>query len=130
MTDMGRRLLLDTHVLLWWSDDRESRLGDATRDDIWDADVVYVSIASAWELAIKVSSGKLRLDMPFQAVLDVNEFQLLPLSLAHVERVATLPRHHGDPFDRMLAAQAMHEGLTLVTHDRAFAPYAIPVSWA
>lgn len=126
---LASRVLLDTHVILWWADDRSERLDDMVRDYIRDADVVYVSMASAWELAIKTSTGKMRLDEPFRHTLAKHEFVLLPLDLAHVELVATLPRHHGDPFDRMLAAQAIHEGLTLVTHDRAFAPYDLSVRW-
>jgi PIN domain nuclease of toxin-antitoxin system len=59
----------------------------------------------------------------------VNRFEILPITVDHIERVATLPPFHKDPFDRMLAAQALHEGLTLVTHDRAFTPYALPVRW-
>lgn len=93
------------------------------------APAVYVSIASAWELAIKSALGKMRLRVTFAHALSVNNFVALPVTLDHVDRVAGLPHHHGDPFDRMLAAQALHERLTLVTHDAAFGGYGLPVLW-
>ena len=125
----GPGVLLDTHAFLWWSSG-DPRLRADARQAILDAPAVYVSIATAWELAIKSSLGKLRVDVPFRHAVRINQFESLAITLDHTERVAALPRHHGDPFDRMLAAQALHEGLTLVTHDRAFAPYALPVLWA
>ena len=123
------RLLLDTHVFLWWRDESPRILPDIA-DEIGSADAVFVSIATAWEIAIKVSSGRLRVPGPVGPAILESGFHPLAITIEHTERVATLPRHHGDPFDRMLAAQAMHEGLTLVTHDRAFAPYAVPLRWA
>ena len=122
-------VLLDTHAFLWWSSG-DPRLGAEARQAILAAPSVYVSIATAWEMAIKASIGKLRVDVPYRHAVRVNRFESLQITLDHVERVAALPRHHGDPFDRMLAAQTLHEGLTLVTHDRAFAPYALPLLWA
>lgn len=130
MTGTSKGLLLDTHVFLWWAEDVEGRVSEAVREAIATAPHLYVSIASAWELAIKVSSGKLRFDTGFRHAVEVNRATVLPVTLDHVERVATLPHHHGDPFDRMLAAQTMHEGLTLVTHDRAFVPYELSIAWA
>ncbi|AHG89179.1 PilT protein domain protein [Gemmatirosa kalamazoonensis] len=128
MTATAERLLLDSHVFLWWSMGDE-RVRSGTRRAILDAPEVYVSMASLWELAIKASIGKLRVGVSLRYAVTVNHFTVLPVSLDHVERVANLPHHHRDPFDRMLAAQALHEGLTLVTHDRSFAPYALPVRW-
>ncbi len=122
------RLLLDTHVLLWWSTD-SPRLAEGARDAIRSAGRVAVSAASAWEAAIKAGMGKLTLDVPFERVAEVNGFDKLPITLAHAAAVATLPEHHRDPFDRMLVAQARSEGLTLVTHDRAIEPYGIPILW-
>ena len=122
------RLLLDTHVFIWWREKSTRLLPDVARD-IAQADAVFVSVATAWEIAIKVSSGRLRVPGPVEAAVTHSGFSALPVTFEHAELVATLPRHHGDPFDRMLAAQAMHEGLTLVTHDRAFTPYAVPVRW-
>ena len=123
------RLLLDTHVFIWWRE-KSPRL---TRDaivDIATADSVFVSIATAWEIAIKVSNGRLKVPGPVGAAITHSRFTELPITADHVQRTTTLPHHHRDPFDRMLAAQALHEGLTLVTHDRAFAPYTLPVRWA
>lgn len=93
---------------------------------------VNVSVASAWELVIKVSTGKLRLGESFAEAVAENRFGLLPITLEHVAAVSALPRpaRHRDPFDRMLVAQAIHEGLTLVTHDRQFREYDVPVIWA
>jgi PIN domain nuclease of toxin-antitoxin system len=125
----GSRLLLDTHVFIWWREE-SPRLDARIVEEIAVAQEVFVSLATAWEIAIKVSSGRLNVPSAVgPAVLD-SGFTPLPITFEHTERVATLPRHHADPFDRMLAAQALHEGLTLVTHDRAFAPYALPVRWA
>jgi PIN domain nuclease of toxin-antitoxin system len=123
------RLLLDTHVFLWWREE-SPRIQRDVAEVIAAADAVFVSIATAWEISIKVSTGRLRVPGPVGPAILESRFQLLPISIEHTERVASLPRHHGDPFDRMLAAQALHEGLTLVTHDRAFAPYALPLLWA
>jgi PIN domain nuclease of toxin-antitoxin system len=121
-------LLLDTHVFLWWQED-SPRLGKAVRRAIAGAPVAYVSAASAWEIAIKLRLGKLRIPAPpGQAVVD-SGFEELPIRIAHAEVAAALPDHHTDPFDRMLVAQARVEGLKLVTHDRAFAAYGIDALW-
>lgn len=122
------KLLLDTHAVLWWrSDDR--RLGRPARRAIAAADQVLVSSASAWEVAIKAALGKLRLPGPFEEGVERSGFTQLPISFAHAAAVATLPNHHGDPFDRMLIAQAIVEGCTLVTGDAQFEPYGLPVLW-
>lgn len=121
-------LLLDTHAFLWWCDD-DLRLDAAVRASISDAESVFVSVASAWEAAIKISSGKLKLTKGFGEGIAASGFQPLPITFAHVERVATLPFHHRDPFDRMLVAQAQVEGLTLVSQDRRLAAYDVPVMW-
>ena len=125
------RLLLDTHAFLWWQEGSSMMPRDVSRR-IAEADRVYVSLATAWELAIKIASGKLRSRESFAEAVEVNRFGLLPITLDHVEALTTLPPpgRHRDPFDRMLVAQAAHEGLTLVTHDRAFRDYAVPVLWA
>ena len=122
-------LLLDTHVFLWWDGD-DRRLRAAARTAIASAERIVISLASAWECAIKIGQGRLRLADSFATAIERNRFDVLPIVLAHVERVTTLPRHHADPFDRMLIAQALVEGLTLVTHDRRLQPYDMPVIWA
>ena len=121
------RLLLDTHALLWWLDD-DPRLGVTARESIQDCGAAFVSAASLWEIAIKVGIGKLDADLA--AIIDElgpNEFELLPIQPRHVLAVVTLPRHHRDPFDRMLIAQARCEGLRVVTGDRRFGVYGIDV---
>lgn len=122
------KLLLDTHVVLWWqADDR--RLSDEAREAIATAELVWVSAASAWEASIKAALGRLRLEEPFPLLVGTNDFTELPVTLAHTERLAMLPPHHPDPFDRLLVAQALTEQAVLVTHDRAFEPYRVQVLW-
>ena len=122
------RLLLDTHAFLWWRID-EARLSPEVRVVVGDADIVYVSLASAWEIAIKTSIGKLRLANPIEQELVASDFEPLPVGLRHIEHVASLPLHHRDPFDRMLVAQCQVERLTLVTADRRLQPYDVPFLW-
>ena len=122
------RLLLDTHVFIWWlTDDR--RLGRPAREALTDtASVVHVSAATCWELAIKASLGRLRLEgIDLEEEIPANGFVELPMTARHALRAGGLPKHHADPFDRMLAAQAQLEELTLVTHDRALARYGVEV---
>lgn len=90
---------------------------------------MWVSAVSAWEVAIKCSLGRLRLAEPFRALLAADDFTELPMTLVHADRLQQLPLHHGDPFDRMLLAQALSERATLVSHDRAFEPYDAEMIW-
>lgn len=123
------RLLIDTHVLMWLGD-RPLRLSPAAREGLSDPDnTVCVSLASIWEIAIKQAKGKLELDA--RTVLDTlpKAFTLLPITADHILATRALPLHHGDPFDRLLLAQAMVEGLTIITHDDAFRPYGVPILW-
>jgi PIN domain nuclease of toxin-antitoxin system len=122
------RLLLDSHVLLWWAEDNP-RLPASVAASIWNADTVLVSIATAWEIAIKVALGKLRAPMSVAEMLDEAGFDLLPVTLDHTVEVGRLPLHHRDPFDRMLIAQARVERLRLITHDRQLRAYDIPILW-
>ena len=120
------RLLIDTHVLLWWLAE-SPKLTKTARAQIAEAEIVYVSAASVWEMAIKVSTGKLRAPDDLEKQLQRHGFVELPVSVNHALRVATLARHHADPFDRMLVAQASFESLTLVTADPQFAVYGVPI---
>ena len=122
------RLLLDTHVFLWWREDNP-RLKEAARREISSSEKVVVSAASAWEVAIKVGLGKLRLPTSFEDGVEESGFGQLGIEFRHAAAVGDLPPHHGDPFDRMLIAQAQVEGLTVVTHDPRFKPYGVPVIW-
>ena len=112
------RLLLDTHVLIWW--DEGARLSPAADRAIREADQVYVSAVSGWEIAIKTALGRLKTRRTVADAAGSSGFEELPVLLRHAEVLAGLPRHHRDPFDRMLAAQAIAERLTLVTRDPAF----------
>ena len=122
------RLLLDTHVVLWWRADSR-RLGRAVRRTIAEANIAWVSAVSGWEVAIKQGLGKLRLAESFVSMVRASEFEELALTLRHADHLLTLPHHHTDPFDRMLIAQAQVEGVTIVTHDRQFEPYEVPIVW-
>ena len=123
-----RRLLLDTHVWLWWQAG-DSRLGARTRQLVQRASEVRFSVVSAWEIAIKCAIGKLTLpaDANIAAELAHSGFLPLPVELAHAEDVRHLPLLHHDPFDRLLVSQARVEGLTLVTADAQLAAYGIAV---
>lgn len=120
------RLLLDTHVLLW-ALAGERRLSVRTRRAIEAADQVMVSAAAVWEIAIKQALGKLRIDG--DVALEAQRSGYLPLAVTveHASAVGRLPQHHRDPFDRMLVAQALVEGLTLVTADPRLAAYPAPI---
>lgn len=118
-------LLLDTHVLIWWDEGR--RLASNARRAIEAADVVYVSAATAWEIAIKTGLGRLRPTRTVEEASIESGFLELPVTFHHAERVATLPAHHRDPFDRLLIAQAEVEELTLVTRDPVFGRYPVEV---
>lgn len=121
-------LLLDTHVVLWWRLNSR-RIRPEVRRSIEAADRVLVSAVSGWEVAIKISLGRLRLKDPFSTLVERSEFEELPVRLTHTEHLVSLPPHHNDPFDRMLIVQAQVEGLTVVTHDRTLAPYDVAFIW-
>ena len=123
------RVLLDTHVWLWWMLGSH-RFGDATRRILFDPETtLYFSTASAWEIAIKYSIGKLSLPTApasyISARAEGGDFQTIEVRLEHALAIADLPRHHDDPFDRMLVAQSIVEGLRLVTADRRLAMYDV-----
>ena len=118
------KLLLDTHILLWLMQDAP-QLSPAARRLIKEAESVHVSSVSLWEVAIKRSLGKLRLDPDLlDQHLAASAVQALGVSWAHARQLRALPAHHGDPFDRMLVAQAMVEPLHLLTHDASLAAYS------
>jgi PIN domain nuclease of toxin-antitoxin system len=122
-------LLLDTHALLWWLAD-DPALSPVARGAIATGPTrVFVSAASAWEMSIKHAQGKLESPDDLEAQLITHRFQPLPITVAHALVAGRLPRHHGDPFDRMLIAQAQLHQLTVVTHDPRFQPYGVPILW-
>jgi PIN domain nuclease of toxin-antitoxin system len=127
------RLLLDTHSFLWFIGGT-SELSDLAKSLIQDSDNdVLLSIASLWEIAIKVSLEKLSLGKSFGELIPQqiaeNSIRLLNISIAHTVAVTTLPFHHRDPFDRLLIAQAMVEKIPIVSRDRVFDAYEIERLW-
>ena len=127
------RLLLDTHVFLWWIGD-DPRLSLPAREAITKAEnEIFLSVASAWEISVKTRLGKLTLPSDVESFLpdqiQRNAISILPIGLAHALRVSRLPIHHRDPFDRMLVAQAQAEKLTLVTADASIRLYDVKLCW-
>jgi PIN domain nuclease of toxin-antitoxin system len=123
------RLLLDSNTFLWWragseklTERAERMIGDTDND-------TAVSVVTLWEIAIKRGIGKLRFLEDFEAVLTEEGFDLLPIGYAHLRTLETLPMHHRDPFDRLLTAQALAEGIPIATGDRVFAAYGVQVIW-
>jgi PIN domain nuclease of toxin-antitoxin system len=121
-------LLLDSHVFLWWKLS-DPRISGKVEDAIRKAPEVYVSVATAWELGLKVNLGKLRLAEPVEQGVVSAGFRELPVTFRHTSTAVSLPMHHRDPFDRMLIAQALCEKLMIVTHDTAITQYEVPVLW-
>jgi PIN domain nuclease of toxin-antitoxin system len=119
------RVLIDTHIFLWW--DRQLRsLSRPLRAAIADeANDIFVSAASIWELAIKRAIGKLSFSCSIVEAVSELGFEILPVTGSHAERAGGLPRHHDDPFDRLIIAQADLEGMVLGTQDRLMRPYGV-----
>lgn len=126
------RLLLDTHVILWYLSDDE-RLPSKVKHEITKIEnVCFVSIASFWEISIKHSIGKLKLKANLTSVFDMisnSGFSVLPITSNHIIKSAELQFHHRDPFDRLLIAQTISEELTFISKDQEFAKYEVPVLW-
>ena len=125
-------MLLDTHALLWFLN-KDSRLPETTKTQIEEAESVFVSMASLWEISIKVNIGKLTLMTPFETIrlnminLGIEE---LPISFEDAITYLSIPLHHREPFDRILVAQAMNHSLILISRDVAFDSYAIQRVWS
>ena len=133
MGHVVRRLLLDTHALLWWWSDDPS-LPAGARESISDPEsTVFVSAASAWEMATKMRLGRLATHQGvvsrFHELVAADAFRHLPVTYRHGLHAGCYPIAHSDPFDRMLAAQAELESLTLVTRDNAFGDFPVRVLW-
>lgn len=127
------RALLDTHAFIWWAN-ADSFMSKTARDAIGDAtNEIFLSSVTPWEMAIKIALGKLALSVPLNTFISsqisLYGFLPLPVNFEHAYRVGMLPPHHGDPFDRLLIAQAMEENLVLLTHDVKFAPYKVATLW-
>jgi PIN domain nuclease of toxin-antitoxin system len=127
------KLLLDTHTFIWWDSD-PSKLSLQVLTLCQDpANQLVVSVVSIWEMQIKVHLGKMNLALPLTDLVDqqlkTNNIYLLPVTLAHVLRLGTLPLHHKDPFDRLLVAQAIEEDATILSRDAIFASYPTRLVW-
>jgi PIN domain nuclease of toxin-antitoxin system len=126
------KLLLDTHAFLWivW----DQNLSAAARQAFLDSNnQLYLSAVSYWEICIKITKNRLNVTPDwihrFDAELAANQIQWLPIEREHCQRLTTLPPLHGDPFDRLLIAQALAEGLTLMTADANIRQYDVPTLW-
>jgi PIN domain nuclease of toxin-antitoxin system len=128
------RILIDTHIFIWYIQNSErlprsivTLINDGKND-------VLLSVASIWEMAIKQSTGKLNLGVPYASFIEeqmrLNNIELLPIRLEHFEVITTLPFHHRDPFDRLLIAQAMVEDLIIVSADSMFSLYPVQRMWS
>lgn len=127
------RYLLDTHSFIWL-DSTPARLSLKVAAICQDqTNALILSVASVWEMQIKLQLGKLTLPAPLAQTIEnqqrTNQIELLPVQLAHVLELANLPNHHKDPFDRLLIAQAISEGLILISHDPRMAQYPVQVVW-
>lgn len=118
------RLLVDSHVALWWLDG-STAIGPASRRLIEQADEAYVSVVTPWELGITRAVGKLTMPDGLVEALEAGGFRSLAISADHAERAPALPAHRRDPFGRMLVAQAQLEALTLVTADQSLSSYDV-----
>lgn len=127
------KVLLDTHAFIWWDSD-PAKLSSQARAVCEDrANVVLLSVASAWEMQIKLQLGKLDLRLSLAEVIAsqqrTNDIQVLPVVLGHVLALQDLPAYHKDPFDRLLIVQANMEEAVLITHDPVFAQYPVKLLW-
>ena len=127
------RVLVDTHVFLWWVEGDRTLPAKARAVLANPENECLISMVSAWELAIKTSLGKLKLALPVKRYIvenvAANGFRMLAIEIAHVGRVETLARHHGDPFDRLLIAQALEENIAVVTADPIYRNYGVKRIW-
>lgn len=127
------KLLLHTHVVLW-SVDQPHRLSATAQTEITDpVNDLAVSAATIWEIAIKWGDGKLTLSQPYldwmiEAIITLN-LEILPVTVAYANQQAALPRHHGDPFDRLMIAQSLVDGITIVSADAIFDAYGVSRLW-
>lgn len=125
-------ILLDTHTFLWLSGESE-KLSRTVQQAIIDAETIAISVASIWEIQIKNALGKLPLNESLEKLIQqecaVNAIQILPITDADVYTLHQLPHLHADPFDRMLIAQTLRQGLTIATKDTKIALYNVPILW-
>ncbi|MEO6639371.1 MAG: type II toxin-antitoxin system VapC family toxin [Ginsengibacter sp.] len=125
-------LLLDTHIFIWFLNG-DNKISKSLKDLITDtSNKCYLSIASIWEIAIKISLNKIQLQGDFDRIaffLSDNEIDLLPITFQHLQRLLLLEFHHRDPFDRIIIAQAVAENITIATKDEVFNKYGVSILW-
>ena len=127
-----KKYLLDTHVVLWFAENSPLLSKKAINIILDTTSEKYVSIVSAWEVAIKLASKKLHVEgglVEFFKIMDDNGFYTLPLERRYLPPLSTLPNHHKDPFDRLLVATAMTENMTILTVDDNIQKYDVPSLW-
>jgi PIN domain nuclease of toxin-antitoxin system len=127
------KLLLDTHAFIWW-DNNKSQLSKSALDACLDQNnTLFLSIASIWEMQIKLQTGKLSftvaLEQRIREQSRVNGLKILPIRQKHIYTLAALPDHHRDPFDRLLIAQALYEKIALISHDAQMKQYPLQLLW-
>jgi PIN domain nuclease of toxin-antitoxin system len=127
------KLLLDTHTFIWWDSQRARLSSDALILCQNKSNGLFLSMASIWEMQIKIQLGKLKFSLPLEDVIKdqqkANNIQLLPIEFDHILRLEKLPLHHKDPFDRLLIAQAQVEDMTVISNDAWFMNYAVKLRW-
>lgn len=123
------KLLLDTHIFIWWADQPEKLSSSSLAALEDEANDLHLSVASVWEMQIKIQLSKLKLSLPLDELIEsqqaANDIQILAIELAHVLTLNALPFHHKDPFDRLLIAQSIAENATLVTADSKLSVYSV-----
>lgn len=127
------KYLLDTHTFIWWDSEQEKLPATVLQLCQNQENTLMLSVASVWEMQIKHQLGKLTLQLPLTIIIeaqqDTNNLQILPIQLAHVLALESLPPHHRDPFDRLIIAQANVEGAIVLSCDSIFAQYPVNVKW-
>jgi len=125
------KVLIDTHIFIWYVQNSEKLTNSVAKLINNGRNEILLSTVSIWEIAIKQSIGKLNLGVPYanfiREQMSLNKMELLPISLEHLEIVTSLPFHHRDPFDRLLIAQAIAEGIAIVSADSAFSLYPVQI---
>lgn len=126
-------LLFDSHSFVWWRDEQHKLSQKAFAEISNSANHIFLSVASVWELQIKIGLGKFKLKGAFEDVIEnerqINDVKILPINLSHALYLENLPLHHNDPFDRILIAQAMVENMILVSADAKFSDYKVNLLW-
>ena len=125
-------LLLDTHTFIWFSEDNSSLTKEANNLIEDSNNISFISMASLWEMSIKISLKKLKSKVPFEDLYDLiieNGFEVLPISFDHLVKQNNLEHHHKDPFDRLIISQALCEGMTLISKEKIFDKYSVKRFW-